>query len=130
MGDPARSLAKSFECATCRAGAPSSLSSWLNWRNVLTHQGSAHSTFLFPVPSMLYSFGRLVDLGCQLDSYNVSFTPAQADALALASDWLAVGADTREAFAALAERVAQYLESDEGREFKEGLIQALKDSAP
>jgi hypothetical protein len=51
------------------------------------------STFLFPTPRILYGVARLLDLGALLDSYNVSQMPAEADALALYSDWRMVGRD-------------------------------------
>lgn len=59
--------------------------------------GEKYSTFLFPEPSALYGWARLLDLGAQLDSYNVSLTPEIADALALHCDWSAVGDDLRTA---------------------------------
>ena len=55
------------------------------------------STILFPIPRIWYGIARLVDLGAQLDFYNESLTPAEADALALYSDWKMVGYDLRAA---------------------------------
>lgn len=55
------------------------------------------SVFLFPSPRILYGIARVLDLGAQLDSYNVSPTPAGADALALFSDWRMVGRDLEHA---------------------------------
>jgi hypothetical protein len=58
------------------------------------------STYLFPEPSALHGVARLLDLGVQLDSYNVSLTEAIADAIAIHCDWLAVGQDLRGAMKA------------------------------
>jgi len=94
------------------------------WGGGSAHHGSLHSTFLFPASSILYSFGRLMDLGAQLDSYNVSATPAQADVIALGSDWLAASDDVREAFSlAVTDYLTKYLESAEGRDLHEKLAE-------
>lgn len=64
------------------------------------------SDFLFVRPSLRRGVARLVDLGGTLDdsAYNVSDTPDEADAKALASDWQAVADDMREAFGHMVER--------------------------
>jgi hypothetical protein len=49
------------------------------------------STYLVADPSFLTGIARTLDLWGSLDSYNVSRTPQQADALALRSDWKIVG---------------------------------------
>lgn len=49
------------------------------------------STYLVADPSFLTGVARTLDLWGSLDSYNVSRTPQQADALALRSDWKVVG---------------------------------------
>jgi hypothetical protein len=77
---------------------------------------SDHTSFLFPVPSILYGFARALDLGAQLDSYNVTITPAQADSLALANDWLAASRQVSEAaIANLTEYLREYLETEDGQ---------------
>ncbi len=58
----------------------------------------ATSDFLFPKPSAVYGFARLLDLGSTLDVYNESPTPTLADWFALYSDWTIVGDDMRDAF--------------------------------
>jgi hypothetical protein len=52
---------------------------------------------LFVMPHPLFGVARLMDLGAELDSYNVSQTPEEADALALLCDWRMVGRDLRTA---------------------------------
>jgi len=52
-----------------------------------------HTDFLFPAPHVLYGIARLIDLGAQLDLYNESLSPAEADYLALYSDWMSIGKD-------------------------------------
>jgi hypothetical protein len=49
--------------------------------------------FLFAQPSFASGAARLLDLWGQFDDYNGSETPAEADAKAIASDWLVVGQD-------------------------------------
>ena len=49
------------------------------------------STFLFPEPSPIYGFARLLDIGAGLDAYNVSANEAIADTIAMYCDWSAVG---------------------------------------
>ncbi len=51
------------------------------------------SEFLFPGPSILYGFARLLDLGAQLDSFNEMPTPQQADFWAMYGDRYMVGKD-------------------------------------
>lgn len=77
---------------------------------------SPHTSFLFPVPSILYGFARVLDLGAQLDSYNVSPTPAQADSLSLANDWMAASTEVNRAtIASLTEYLSKYLETEDGQ---------------
>ncbi len=52
-----------------------------------------HTDFLFPTPQALYGIARLIDLGAQLDLYIESSGPAEADYLALYSDWMSIGKD-------------------------------------
>lgn len=61
---------------------------------------SSFSTFLFSSPSFYEGIARLVDFGGMLNSYNFSPTPEQADAVAMASDWQAVGTDIEAAMKA------------------------------
>ncbi len=53
------------------------------------------STYLFANPSFKEGAGRLLDFADSLTEYNYAPTPAQADAIALALDWYAVGDDLR-----------------------------------
>jgi hypothetical protein len=55
------------------------------------------SDFLFAEPSFMSGAGRIIDLWGQFDDYNRSDTPAEADAKAIASDWLVVGQDIQDA---------------------------------
>lgn len=55
------------------------------------------SDFLFAQPSFASGAARVLDLWGQLDGYNISPSPAEADAKALAADWLVVGQDIYEA---------------------------------
>lgn len=52
---------------------------------------------LFAQPSFMSGAARLVDLGGVFDKYNQSQTEAEADSRALASDWLSVGNNLRDA---------------------------------
>jgi hypothetical protein len=51
------------------------------------------SDFLFAQPSFASGAARVLDLWGQLDGYNISSTPEEADAAALAADWIIVGQD-------------------------------------
>lgn len=53
--------------------------------------------FLFAQPTLSSGVARVFDLWGQFDDYNRSNTPAEADAKAIASDWLVVGQDIYEA---------------------------------
>jgi hypothetical protein len=55
------------------------------------------SGFLFSEPSFLSGASRLLDLWGQYDQYNQSLTPAEADARAIAADWIIIGQDLQEA---------------------------------
>ena len=52
-----------------------------------------YTGLLYSQPTMLQGFARTLDVGGAFDSYNASATPAEADWVALASDWYAVSAD-------------------------------------
>lgn len=89
---------------------------------------SPQTSFLFPVPSILYGFSRALDLGAQLDSYNVSLTPAQADSLSLANDWLAASSEVNNsAMASLTEYLSKYLETDDGQATIRKLMEELRE---
>jgi hypothetical protein len=49
--------------------------------------------FLYADPSFISGYARTLDLFGQFDSYNQSLTPAEADAKALAADWIIAGQD-------------------------------------
>jgi hypothetical protein len=51
------------------------------------------SDFLFAQPSLASGAARVLDLWGHFDDYNRSETPAEADAKAIAADWLLVGQD-------------------------------------
>ncbi len=51
--------------------------------------------FLTPRSSVLTGMGTLLNLAGSYYFYNISSTPAEADARALASDWKIVGQDFR-----------------------------------
>lgn len=70
-----------------------------------------YTTFLFARPSFLEGMARVLDLGNTLSEYNRAVTPAQADALALYSDWAAIGQDFRMA----AGQFLAEVEADAGR---------------
>jgi hypothetical protein len=55
------------------------------------------SDFLFAQPSLASGVARVFDLWGQFDDYNRSETPLEADAKAIASDWLIVGQDISDA---------------------------------
>ena len=55
------------------------------------------SDFLFAEPSFFSGAARLLDLWGQYDQYNQSLTPAEADARAIAADWIITGQDLQDA---------------------------------
>jgi hypothetical protein len=55
------------------------------------------SDFLFAQPSGLSGCARTIDLFGVFDEYNSSDTTTEADAKAIASDWLIVGQDLMDA---------------------------------
>ena len=55
------------------------------------------SDFLFAQPSFASGAARVLDLWGQFDDYNRSETRLDADARAIASDWLIVGQDLSDA---------------------------------
>lgn len=48
---------------------------------------------LFAQPSYLSGLASVLDIGGNFTEYNESNTPEEADALAILSDWMAVGKD-------------------------------------
>jgi hypothetical protein len=55
------------------------------------------SDFLFAQPSLASGVARTFDLWGQFDDYNRSESSREADARAIASDWLMVGQDLSDA---------------------------------
>ena len=53
--------------------------------------------FLFAQPSFSSGVARVIDLWGQFDEYNTSETPEEADARAIASDWMMFGQDLLDA---------------------------------
>ena len=49
--------------------------------------------FLFAQPTFASGAARVFDLWGQFDEYNRSETPSEADAKAIAADWLVIGQD-------------------------------------
>jgi hypothetical protein len=63
----------------------------------MNSKASARTDFLFALPSFGSGFARALDLDGTFDAYNSSATEEEADERAIASDWLVVGKDLREA---------------------------------
>jgi hypothetical protein len=57
------------------------------------------SDFLFVAPSFLRGLETVLDIGgtAEAGNYNISRTPAEADARAMAADWVVVGQDIDDA---------------------------------
>lgn len=55
------------------------------------------SGFLYSDPSFLSGVARTLDLHGLYDAYNISVTPQEADARAIASDWIITGQDLQDA---------------------------------
>ena len=55
------------------------------------------SDFLYARPSFVEGAARVFDLGGTLNEYNTSPTGRDADAIAIRSDWVAIGQDIRDA---------------------------------
>ena len=53
--------------------------------------------FLFARPAFWSGMGAVLDLGGTMEIFNESASPDEADTLALANDWAAVGNDIRSA---------------------------------
>jgi hypothetical protein len=63
--------------------------------------------FLFAHPGFLQGAAVVIDLGGTLIEYNVSRTPQEADARAIASDWAITGKDILTAAKTLAKEKTQ-----------------------
>lgn len=59
----------------------------------MTEPPKMRAAFLFARPSALGEIASILDFGNTLREYTTANSPAQADVLALWSDWLAVGDD-------------------------------------
>lgn len=55
------------------------------------------TSYLFARPSFAEGVGRIVDFGGTLTAYNVSSSAEEADAVAIYTDWRAVGHELRAA---------------------------------
>lgn len=64
-----------------------------------------YTGLLYANPSALEGLARVLDIGGVFDDYNVSDTPEEADRIAIASDWYAVGADLDRAIRSYAAQV-------------------------
>jgi hypothetical protein len=73
-----------------------------------------YTGLLYSQPSLLEGFARVLDVGATFDEYNYSSSEAEADYLALTSDWYAVGADLYRAIACYT--------ADVGRQVTEGKV--------
>ena len=63
--------------------------------------------FLFANPGFLQGFAVALDIGGTLVEYNISTTPQEADARAIASDWAITGKDFWTAAKTLVKEKAQ-----------------------
>jgi hypothetical protein len=66
-----------------------------------------YASLLYSQPSMQEGFARALDIGGVFDAYQESPTSAEADRLAMMSDWYAVGADLHHAVQRYSARVQQ-----------------------
>jgi hypothetical protein len=64
-----------------------------------------YTGLLFAQPSFAEGLARTLDIGGTFDAYNESQTSEEADRLAIASDWYAVGADLLSAINRYASKV-------------------------
>ncbi len=65
-----------------------------------------YTGLLYAQPSAEVGVGRTLDIGCTFDTYNYSTSGAEADSVALASDWCAVGAGLRRSISCMAATAA------------------------
>lgn len=52
-----------------------------------------YTGLLYSQPSLTEGLARVLDVGGTFDVYNYSTTPAEADQLAITSDWYSIGGD-------------------------------------
>ena len=67
----------------------------------MNHKCPTRPSYLFAEPSWGSGIARGLDLFGNFDAYNTSQSEATADAVAIQSDWLAVGEDLAEAMDAV-----------------------------
>ncbi len=72
-----------------------------------------YAGLLYSQTSLREGLARVLDVGGTFDEYNDSPSGAEADHLALASDWYAVGADLYDAIARYAARVGRQASHDQ-----------------
>ncbi len=58
----------------------------------------ASTYFIYAIPSFWSGWASIIDMGDTLTEYNQSITTAQADYLALKSDWYVIGDDIIDAY--------------------------------
>ena len=75
-----------------------------------THKWNGCTDYLFAMPSFFSGVGRALDIGGQFDEYNWTDDPDENDAIAIFSDWRAVGLDLIQACS----RFERELERDSG----------------
>lgn len=68
--------------------------------------------FLAAMPSTLSGVARNIDLGGVFDSYNSRSTPAEADDLAIAQDWVMVGNGLRQSIDSYVEEYRAALQGE------------------
>lgn len=68
---------------------------------------------LYARPSFLEGVARVLDLGGTLNEYDTGRTGTEADALAIWSDWAAIGQDIRCAMGVFKEEHTEALHSDD-----------------
>ncbi len=56
-------------------------------------RASKYSTYLFALPGLAESFGRVLDLAGAMSELNFLGEPGVDDLLAIAADWAAIGED-------------------------------------
>ena len=66
-----------------------------------------YTELLYAEPSIWEGFARILDIAGDFDDYNYSESDLEADMIALASDWYAVGADLHRAINRFKDQVAE-----------------------
>ena len=72
-----------------------------------------YTSLLYAEPSAWDGYARVLDIAGTFDDFNDSDSAAEADGLALASDWYAVGADLLGAINRYGDQVDQVFTEDE-----------------